>query len=128
MKPEHRLALQTVCRTQEDLQKVWNNPAVYRFNNKLQAWVTMCVAEDGGKLVWTACVRLANPKKRNFKSRKLWTISETLKARSILINELDGVGSSLGEEEFSSTKGLHLARKLTAEERDIVLRPELLGN
>lgn len=132
MRPEHRLALQTICKTQEDLQKMWDNPAIFKFNDKFQAWVTMCVAEDGNEpnkeLVWTACVRLANPKKRNFKSTVFWTTHEKLKARSILIDQLDSVGQALGEEEFTSTKGMHLNKKLTAEERDIVLRPQLLGN
>lgn len=130
MRPEHRLALQNVCKSQEDLQKIWDNPAVFKFNSKLQAWVTMCVAEDGPDkhLVWTTCVRLANPAKRNFKSVVLWTAHERLKARSILIDQLDSVGQALREEEFTSTKGMHLNKRLTSEERDIILRPHILGN
>ena len=128
MRPEQLLALQSVCDSQEELQKVWDNPAVFNFNKKFQAWVTLCVAYDNNKFKWTACVRLANPKKCNFKSTVLWQINERLKARSILLDQLDGVGAVLGEEEFASTKGLFLCRLLTPEEKGLVLKPQLLGN
>lgn len=129
MRPEQRLKLNNVCYSQEDLQKIWDNPAIFKFNHKFQAWVTLCVAKEGqDKLVWTAGVRLANRVRRNFKSVALWTIHERLKARSILIDQLDGVGSVLGEEEFNSTKAIHPNRNLTSEERNIVLAPHLLGN
>lgn len=130
MRPEHLVALQNICKTQEDLQKVWDNPAVFKFNDKFQIWVTMCVAEDGPDktLVWTACVRLADPKRRKFKSAAVWTAHETVKARTILFDQLAEVGQALGEEEFSSTKGLHLNKKLTPEEHGIVLKPHILGH
>ncbi len=130
MKPEHLVALQNICQSQEDLQKVWDNPAIYKFNDKYQAWVTLCVAEDGPdkELVWTCCVRLANPAKRNFKSQKLWTTHERIKARNILLDQLAGVGTTLGEVEFTTISGMHFNKRLTPEERDIMLRPHILGN
>lgn len=125
-----RLALENVCKTQEDLQKVWDTPAIFKFGTSHQAWVTLCVAQDGPNkdLVWAVAVRLANPKKRNFKSTKLWTTAERLKVRSILLDQLLGVGSPLGEEEFDTTKAMHINKRLTAEERDIILRPHILGH
>lgn len=130
MRPEQLIALKNICNSQEDLQAMWDNPAVFKFNDKYQAWVTLCVAPDGPdkKLVWSVCVRLCNPKKGNFKSAGLWTVHEKLKARSILLDQLDGVGNVLGEDLFTSTKGLHLNRKLTPEENGFVLKPHLLGN
>lgn len=132
MRPEHVLALQHPCKSQEDLQKIWDNPAIFNFSKKYKAWVTTCVAYDGGleaeHLKWAACIRLANHTKQNFKSVALWTISERLRARSILIDQLAEVGSILGEEEFRTTNGLHFNKKLTAEEVGVVLKPHLLGN
>lgn len=130
MRPEQRLALDNICKTQEDLQTVWDNPAIFKFNHKYQAWVTLCLAEDGPDkhLVWTTAVRLANPVKRNFKAVALWTISERLKARSILLDQLEGVGALLGEEEYTSTKAMHLNRMLTPKEKGIILAPHILGN
>lgn len=129
MRPEQLVALKNVCYSEEELQEIWNNPAVFKFNDKFQAWVTLCVAKEGtDKLSWVCCVRLANPKKRNFKSAALWTIQEKIKARSILIDQLDGVGMAIGEEEFTNTKGMFLTKRLTEEEREVVFRPALLGN
>jgi hypothetical protein len=132
MKPEHLVALQNVCKTQDDLQKIWDNPAVFKFNDKFQIWVTMCVAEEGNEphkeLVWTACVRLADPKRRKFKASAVWTAHERLRARAILFDQLAEVGQELGEEEFNSTKAMHLNKKLTPEERGIVLKPHILGH
>jgi hypothetical protein len=129
MRPEQLLALQNVCYSQEDLQNIWDNPAPFNFSKKHEAWVTMCVAKEGAdKLLWTACVRLANPVRRNFKSSALWTTHERIKARNMLYDQLDGVGSFLGEEEFTSKKGMHLNKRLTEEERDVVFRPHILGS
>lgn len=128
MRAEQREALEHVCDTQEKLAQRWANPQVYRFGKLRQIWVMLCVAVDGGKFVWSVSARIANPGKRNFKSVALWTTSERLRARSILIDQLDGVGLLLGEEEFESTKALHINRKLTEEEYSIVMSPQILGN
>lgn len=130
MRPDQLLALQNICKTQEDLQVVWNNPWVFKLNNKFQLWVTMCVAADGPdkNLVWTACARLANLTRKSFKNRKLWTAHEILKARTVLIDRLYGVGTSLGEEEFDTTTAMHINRCLNAEEKNIVLKPHILGH
>lgn len=129
MRPEQLVALKNVCCSQEEIQTVFNNPAVFNFSSKFKAYVTLCVAKEGDdKYVWTACVRLANQAKRNFKSSALWTIQEKIKARNILLDQLDGVGAELGQEEFNSRKGMHFNKLLTPEEKWVVLRPAVLGN
>lgn len=128
MNQKQRKALEKVCRTQEDLQAVWDKPELFKFGSRILC-VTLCVAEDGPnkELVWAAAVRIANPKKQNFKSVVLWSLQEKLKARAILLNELEGIGAVLGEEEFASKKAMHINKRLTTEERNIMLRPHILG-
>lgn len=128
MRAEQREALEHVCDTQEKLAQRWANPQVYKFGKFRQIWVMLCVAVDGGKFVWSVSTRIANLRKRNFKSVALWTTSERLRVRSILLDQLNGVGSVLGEEEFESSKALHINRKLTEEEYSIVMSPQILGN
>lgn len=128
MRAEQREALEHVCDTQEKLAQRWANPQVYKFGKFRQIWVMLCVAVDGGKFVWSVSTRIANLRKRNFKNVSLWTASERLRARSILIDQLDGVGSLLGEDEFETTKALHINRKLIEAEYGVVMAPQILGN
>lgn len=131
MNQTQKLALAAVCKTQDDLQVVWNNPAVFKFSKKYQAYVTMCVVEESvgdeePKLKWTAGIRLANPLKKTFKPTSTWMQDERWQAQRMLDDQLQGVGGT-EIEQFDTRVGMHLNKNVTPAEAVLIYSPNLLA-
>jgi hypothetical protein len=131
MTPAQIEALKHPCKTQEQLQELWDKPRHFHFpgGGKFKlALVVLAVVEEPSGFKWTASVRMYNRSKGKFKSYALWTRSDRLTAERILSSELIGAGDAAQEEVFTTSTGTHLNRPLTTEERNLMLRPHLLGS
>ncbi len=131
MTPAQIEALKNVCKTQEQLQVVWDKARHFKFpgaGKAKVALVTLAVVEEKDGLKWTSCVRLYNKHKQKFKRTGAYFPNEKLSASRMLDSELLGVGDGEKEENFTTKHGIHRNRALTAEEKKFVLFPQLLGN
>ncbi len=123
-------ALRNICRSQEDLQNIWNTEArQFQLPNagKMKlAVVNIAVVEDNGELIWTSAVRILNKKKGKLKRRETWSTIESMSAIMITSHELLGVGDESTGAQFESRHGTHFTKRLTPSEVTLALEPEVL--
>lgn len=135
MKAVQLYALQHVVRCSEDLQKVWDDPRIYKVEgDKNKRWlVTILVAYETpegkeAQYIWSASARLLSFKRKVLKAVNVWTPTERSKANQILISELDDVGLLMSETESVSPYALIRERKLRVNEQLLIKNKSLLGN
>lgn len=125
MTPFQAELLRNPISSDEDFQKAWNNPR--RFNltaSNLVVLITTVAANDNDVLKWTTSVRLYHRKKKRLKPVQLWSATERMQAMKMLIHELETVGEVETEELYESEKAIHLTRKVTVQDRVLVVRAD----
>jgi hypothetical protein len=131
MNQTQALALIAPVENTEEMGRRWKAARQYNTGHKKQWLVCLVVApaDDDENYEWNATVRLGRTNKGGqLKTVETWSQQERAEANRILVQELVGVGQLMETKEEAGEHYVMMARPLTVEERDRLLRNRLLGD